>query len=230
MYVAALISGGKDSTLAFRRALKKNYKVRYLVTMIPRRENSWMFHFQNIHLTELFAEAVGIKLVTAKTTGIKEKELADLKRILSTLEIDGVVHGAISSLYQKARIDRICHELNLRSISPLWLNDPVKLLKEMISLNFEIIIVGVSAYGFDPSWLGRKITQTTIHDLIELNKKYQISPVGEGGEYETLVVYAPFFKGKIRLLKTEKIWENHSGYLLIQKAELLNDDFKNSSN
>jgi len=219
--LAALVTGGKDSTLALYRALKQGYEVKHLVTMLPQREDSWMFHFPNIHLTGLFAEAVGIPLVKAETAGIKEKELEDLKKLLSSLNIDGVVSGAISSQYQKKRVNKICRELNLRSIAPLWQENPIKLLKEMISLGFETIIVGVYAYGLNKSWLGRKIDSKTLEDLIELNKKYKVSPVGEGGEYETLVLDAQFFKKRIQLLQTEVIWKNHSGYLLVKRAELM---------
>ena len=94
-------------------------------------------------------------------------------------------------------------------------------MNEIVNLNFEVIIVGVYAYGFDQSWLERKINQTTLNDLIELNKKYQVSLVGEGGEYETLVLDTPFFTKRIRLLHVEKIWENDSGHLLVKKAELV---------
>lgn len=221
MYLAALVTGGKDSILALYRMLQRGYKVKNLVTMIPQREDSWMFHFPNIHLTDLLAEAIGIPLVKGKTVGIKEKELQDLKKTLSNLHVDGVVYGAISSQYQKKRIERICQELNLKSFAPLWQENPINLLKEMIDLNFQIIIVGVYAHGLDQSWLGRKINEETIEDLIELSKRYQISPVGEGGEYETLVINAPFFKKKIQLLKIERIWENHSGYLNVIEAKLV---------
>jgi len=180
-----------------------------------------MFHFPNIHLTDLFAEAVGIPLVKAVTAGIKEMELEDLRNLLATLDIKGVVSGAISSRYQKMRIEKICRELNLRSVNPLWQEDPIRLMNEIVNLNFEVIIVGVYAYGFDQSWLERKINQTTLNDLIELNKKYQVSLVGEGGEYETLVLDTPFFTKRIRLLHVEKIWENDSGHLLVKKAELV---------
>jgi len=221
MRVAALVTGGKDSALALYRALKRGCEVRYLVTMLPQREDSWMFHFPNIHLTDLFAEAVGIPLVKAVTAGIKETELEDLKNLLATLDIEGVVSGAISSQYQKMRIEKICRELNLKSVTPLWQENPKTLLEEIVNLNFEVVIVGVYAYGFDPSWLGRKIDSTTMNDLIELNKKYQVSLVGEGGEYETLVVDAPLFKKGIQLVKVERVWENHSGHLLVKKAEFI---------
>jgi len=221
MRVAALVTGGKDSVLALYRALKLGYEVKVLVTMIPQREDSWMFHFPNIHLSNLFAEAVEIPLVKAETVGIKETELKDLKNLLATLDVDGVVSGAISSRYQKIRIDKVCQELNLESIAPLWQENSMQLLKEIINLNFDVIIVGVYAYGFDHSWLGRKINSTTMKNLVELNDKYQISLVGEGGEYETLVLDAPFFKKRIQVLQAERIWENHSGYLLVKEAKLV---------
>ncbi len=221
MHVAALVTGGKDSALALYRALKQGYEVKYLVTMIPRRPDSWMFHYPNIHLADFFADAVDIPLVKGETSGVKEAELEDLKRLLANLKVDGVVTGAIMSQYQKKRIDRICRELNLKSIAPLWLENPQKLLAEIVELNLEVLIVGVYAYGFDVTWLGRKIDQETISDLIKLSEKYHISVVGEGGEYETLVLDAPFFKRRIQLVQTEKIWENHSGYLTVKKAKLV---------
>ncbi len=221
MRVAALVTGGKDSALALYRALKQGYEVKYLATMLPQREDSWMFHFPNIRLTDLFAEAVGIPLVKAETIGMKETELKDLKDLLATLDVEGVVSGAISSQYQKKRIDQVCRELGLDSIAPLWQENPVALLKEILSLNFEVIVVGVYAYGFDQNWLGRKFDSATVGSLIELNKRYGVSPVGEGGEYETLVLDAPIFKKRIKLLQVDRIWENQSGYLLVKEAKLV---------
>jgi diphthamide synthase (EF-2-diphthine--ammonia ligase) len=44
--------------------------------------------------------------------------------------------------------------------------------------------------------------------------------VGEGGEYETLVLDGTFFKKRIKVVEAEKVWKGQSGYLLISKAEL----------
>lgn len=220
--VAALVTGGKDSALALHRTLKKGYEVEHLVTMVPQREDSWMFHYPNIHMADLFAQAVGIPLVKAETSGIKEAELTDLKQVLARLDVDAIVTGAIFSQYQKKRVDEICQELGLKHISPLWHEAPLELLKETVTLNMETIIVGVYAYGFDETWLGRKINEDTIKDLVELNRKFQVSLVGEGGEYETLVLDAPFFKKKIQLIETKKIWEGQSGYSIVKKAVLVN--------
>ena len=220
MRVAVLVSGGKDSVLALHHILNKGYEVKCLVSMIPLRADSWMFHYPNIRLTDMLAKAVGIPLIKAETSGVKEKEVQDLKRLINKLDVEGVVSGAIASSYQKTRIDTVCRQLELKSVTPLWHEDPLDILKEILELNFEVVITGVYAYGFDRQWLGKKIDEDTVDALVRMNKKYQTSIVGEGGEYETLVLDAPFFKKRIKILESETIWENQGGYLSITRAKL----------
>ena len=224
MRLAALVTGGKDSILALYRAQKMGHTIEVLATMIPKRSDSYMFHFPNIHLTDHISRAVDIPLVKAETSGIKEKELIDLKKLLASLDVDGVVSGAILSSYQKERIGRICEELGLESVTPLWHQDPYNLMKELIDLKFKVIIVGVYAYGLDQTWLGKEIDTETLEKLVELNKKYQISLVGEGGEYESLVLDAPFFKKRIEIVQAEATYENLSGVLVVKEARLVDKD------
>jgi len=222
MRVAVLATGGKDSVLALHRVLNEGYEVSYLATMIPLREDSWMFHYPNIHLVDLFADAVEIPLVKAETSGIKERELEDLRRLIEKLDVEGVVSGAVASSYQKTRIERVCRQLRLKSVVPLWHENEMDILNEILDLKFEVIITGVYAYGFDREWLGRKFDEETVKALMELNRKYGVSLVGEGGEYESLVLDAPLFRRRIKIAEAEKIWENQSGYFLVTKAELEN--------
>jgi len=225
MKVAVLYSGGKDSTMALFLALKQGWDVIYLVTIFPEREDSWMFHYPCIELTKLQAKAIGIQQIVRRSSGEKEKELEDLRELLKDIrkDIDGVVGGAIKSEYQKSRIDGICRKLNLKSLAPLWHKDPEEVLKEIVKTGFETIITGVFAEGFDKSWLGRKIDEKCIEDLKELNKRYEIHFLGEGGEIESLVLNAPIFKKRIKILESEIIWDNRtqSGYLNIKKAKLV---------
>jgi diphthine-ammonia ligase len=221
MRLAALITGGKDSILALYRAQKMGHTIDVLATMIPERSDSYMFHFPNIHLTDYIAKALEIPLVKAPTSGIKEKELDDLKKLLASLDVDGIVTGAIQSTYQKQRIDRLCEELGIESVAPLWHQDPHELMKELINLKFKVIIIGIYAYGLDQTWLGKEITSESLEKLVELNEKYQISLVGEGGEYESLVLDAPIFKKRIEILEAEASYENNSGVLTIKEARLV---------
>jgi ABC transporter with metal-binding/Fe-S-binding domain ATP-binding protein len=188
--------------------------------MIPQREDSWMFHYPNMRLMDLFAEAVGLPLVKGETSGVKEVEVEDLKRLVAMLDVEGLVCGAIASTYQKTSVEQICKQLNLECVFPLWQEDQRKILEEILDLKFEVIITGVYAYGFSKEWLGRKIDVDAVKALIELNKRFGVSLVGEGGEYESLVLDAPFFRKKLKIVEAEKLWKGQSGYLLIRKAEL----------
>ena len=224
MRLAALVTGGKDSVLALYRAQKMGHTVEVLATMIPQRDDSYMFHFPNIHLTDYISRALEIPLVKAETSGIKEKELEDLKKLLAPLDVEGVVSGAVLSSYQKERIDRLCQELGLKSVAPLWHEDPLDIMKELIDLKFKVIIVGVYAFGLDQTWLGREINAETLEKLVELHEKFQISLVGEGGEYESLVLDAPFYKKRIEIVEAETSYANNSGVFVIKEAKLVNKD------
>jgi ABC transporter with metal-binding/Fe-S-binding domain ATP-binding protein len=220
MRVAVLATGGKDSTLALYKVMRRGYEVKCLVSMIPQREDSWIFHYPNMRLMDLFAEAVGLPLVKGETSGAKEVEVEDLKRLVAKLDVEGLVCGAIASTYQKTRIEQICQQLNLECVFPLWQEDQRKILEEILDFKFEVIIIGVYAYGFSKDWLGRRIDADAVKALVELNKRFGVSLVGEGGEYESLVLDAPFFRKKLKIVEAEKLWNGQSGYLLIKKAEL----------
>ena len=224
MQLVALVSGGKDSVLALYRAQQMGHEIKVLATMVPKRSDSYMFHFPNIHMTDYLAEALEIPLVKAETSGIKEKELDDLKNLIESLDVEGVVTGAIASVYQKKRIDNICDELGIKSVAPLWGQEPLALMNELLDLRFKVILVGVSAQGLDQTWLGQEITKETLQKLVGLNKKYQISLVGEGGEYESLVLDAPNFKKSIQIVDAETSYENNSGVYLIKQTKLVDKD------
>ena len=225
MRLASLFSGGKDSTFALYTAKKLGHEIKYLVTIFPENPESWMFHHPCVELTKLQAEALGIKQIIQKTKGEKEKELEDLEKALEKIkdEIEGVVSGAVSSEYQKSRIDKVCEELGLKSFTPLWNKNSEELLEEEVKSGFEIIITTVSTAGLDENWLGRKINLETIEELKKLSKKYGFNLTFEGGEAESLVLDAPIFKKKINILDFEKIWDNktNSGYIIIKNAKLI---------
>lgn len=221
MRVAVLYSGGKDSNYAFYWALKQGFEVKYLVSMVSESDESYMYHVPNIHLTELQARAIGIPLVKGFTSGEKEKEVKDLKAVLEGLKIDGVVAGALESEYQKRRVDRVAEELGIESFAPAWHRDPVDYMRELIEI-FDIVMVGVSAYGLDKGWLGRKIDGKALEELVRLHERYKVHVAGEGGEFETFVRDAPFFKAKIVFDEVEKKWSecNYSGVLEVKRAHL----------
>jgi ABC transporter with metal-binding/Fe-S-binding domain ATP-binding protein len=221
MKLAVLFSGGKDSNYALYWALNQGFDVKCLVSIIPERDDSYMFHKPCIEYARMQAKAIGIPLIQKKVSGVKEKEVEELEGILASLHVDGIVSGAVASQYQKTRIDNICTKLGLKSYAPLWNRDQEKVLEDIINAGFEFIIVGIAAEGLTEEWLGKKITQKSLQELKEIKKKYDIHLAGEGGEYETFTLNGPTYKKRILIKKTEKKMNSlNSGTLEIKKAVL----------
>jgi diphthine-ammonia ligase len=224
MRIGILFSGGKDSTLALHKAAEKEETV-CLITIKSKNPESYMFHTPNINLTSMQAEALNLPLVSKLTEGKKEEELADLEQAIAEAKqrfrIEGVVSGAVESVYQSTRVQRICHRLDLWCLNPLWKKNQQALLKELGEKRFRVIVSGVFAYPLDDKWLGKEIDTAMIERLLDLQRKYGISPSGEGGEIETTVLDAPMFKWRIEVVESSVEWQGNSGVYRIGKARLV---------
>lgn len=225
MRLASLFSGGKDSAYAMYKAMKDGHEIDVLITVSSENPESYMYHVPNIGLTKLQAEAMNLPIIFEVTKGVKEEELKDMKvaieEAIQKYDIEGVVSGAIYSNYQRKRIDDICNELGIKSLSPLWKRKPKDMLYEMVSEGFLIIISAVAAGGLGPEWLGRKINYDTIKELSDLHSTCYVCTAGEGGEFETLVLDAPFFEKKIKIIDAEKEWDGLSGVYNVKDAVLV---------
>ncbi len=219
MRVIVLFSGGKDSTYAAWWAVQQGWSVVSLLTALPA-EDSMMFHHPNAKWTRLSAEAMGLPHQFFDVGG--KEELESMKEALASFKgrVDAVVAGALASDYQKTRIDRICHELGFKSFAPLWHKDQENLLREMVREGFRITVVGCFAEGLGEKWLGREIDSRAVDDLSTLNKKFGVSPAGEGGEWESFVTDSPAHKSKVRIVWAERKWDRNSGIYNIRQAEL----------
>ena len=224
MKLGVLFSGGKDSTLALHKAAEKE-EVACLITVLSENPESYMFHTPNIHITALQAKAVDLPLITKITEGKKEDELKDLERAIADAVdqqgIEGVVTGAVESVYQAERVQRICNQLDLWCFNPLWKRNQRLLLEELIEKEFSVIISGIFAYPLDETWLGKQFDTELIDRLVKLEKDFSISPSGEGGEIETTVLDAPLFEKKIEILASERKAKGNSGVFKITKASLV---------
>ena len=224
MKLAVLFSGGKDSYLALQYA-SVDHKISCLLTLESEKEDSWMFHTPAIEWTKLQAKAMKIDHLISKTSGVKEEELDDLGSIIesaiSKYSIEGIVTGALASVYQSTRIQKICNDLGLWCFNPLWQMPQKQLLQELLSNKIESIITGIAAEPFDDTWLGRCIDSECVDDLMSLESKYRINPAGEGGEIESFVLNAPLFHKSVRIIESNKYYSNFTGKLEIKKALLI---------
>ena len=220
MRVAALYSGGKDSTYAVYVAQQRGWDVTGLVSILPEDPASMLYHVPDLHVVPLLAESMGIPLLQERAGAGEGAELDALHRGLSKAEVDGVVVGAIASDYQHSRVNAVAHDLGLRVFAPLWRLDQERLLRDYLDAGIEAVFTSVSAEGLGREWLGRKLDPEAVEELLDLHRRVGLSPCGEGGEFETLVTFAPMFSQRLEILRAETRWDGSAGTLQIQDARL----------
>ena len=193
---AALTSGGKDSILSCQKAIDSGKDIQYLVTARPKNRDSYMFHAANLDVVPVIAHVGNMKYVEIATEGNKEEELVDLESGLANLDVEGVIAGAVASEYQAERVKAITDRLGLELLTPLWHMDTELLLRE-VALRLDARIVVTAAEGLDTSFLGARIDETLILRLKRVAATRRINLAGEGGEYESITLNAPFYSRPI---------------------------------
>jgi asparagine synthase (glutamine-hydrolysing) len=223
--VAVLLSGGKDSVLAAHILAGMHYTLACAITIHSDNPDSYLYHTPNTDIVALQARAMRIPLLTARTLGEPELELAALRETLLTAKreyaITGVCTGAIGSHYQRERIERVCDDLGLTTYSPLWQMNQVHEIERLVREGYSVIFTKVAAEGLDASWLGQPLTRERIEKLKFLHEQIGLHPAGEGGEYESLVLDAPLFHERIQIKASEVIKDGVAATLTITDAVLV---------
>jgi len=224
--LAALYSGGKDSTFSIFKIRELGHEVVRLIAMIPSADDSLLFHYPNIGLTHYLAEAMQIPLTTfAVNKESKEGEFQALEQAIiqvkSDYDIQGIVHGAISSRFQNELFRRICSDNQLVMFTPLWNAIPLQYMYGLLSEKFDIKIVSVSAMGLGKDWLGKSLDTNSISLLESLSKKHGFDLAFEGGDAETLVVNCPLFTKKLDIKKAVVHWDGQRGIFEILEVTLI---------
>ena len=214
MKLGVLFSGGKDSTYAAWLAEKEGYKISCLISLWSKNQDSFMFHTPAIELTKKQAECMRIPLVVQETSGKKEIELKDLEKAIKLAikkyKIEGIVSGAVESVYQASRVQKICNKFKIECFNPLWQKNQLEILEDLVKNKFDVIISGVAAYPLEEKWIGRKMDKKFIEEMGILNEKYKISMNGEGGEFESLVLSCPLFKKKLDVKLKQVVGEGNT--------------------
>jgi uncharacterized protein (TIGR00290 family) len=166
------------------------------------------------------------QLTVESNSNDPDTEFKILEKILNEAKnkhgIEGVVHGGISSKYQKKFFTNVCDKLQLNIISPLWQKNQNEYMQSLIESKFRFIIVSVTSSGLDDSWLGKEITKSELPELEKLAAKHGFNLNFEGGEAETLVIDCPLFAFPLKIVKAKKIWDGYRGRFEILEAKLDN--------
>jgi diphthine-ammonia ligase len=197
-------SGGKDSCLACYKAIRQGYAVKHLLNFISRESKRGCFHGLQGKLLKFQADLIGIPLVQKEVSPDMEKYEEEFKAAVTELkgsEIGTMVFGDIYLLEHESWIERVCGDLKINALEPLWNTTPEKIIDEFVGLGFKAIIVSCKADIMGKEFLGRLVDK----DLAEELKKKGICPCGEKGEFHTLVVDGPIFRKPIKIVKAEAV-------------------------
>ncbi|EQD45866.1 ATP binding protein, partial [mine drainage metagenome] len=148
---------------------------------------------------------------------------ADSERLETALRTSSgpIVAGAIASSYQWSRLLKVASRLNRRAYLPLWGKEAATVVRAEISAGLDIRIVHVAAEPLTPDLLGLRLDPDRLADLECRGRgKTPVNVAGEGGEYETLVVDAPFFARRIVVESAETVADGSAARWVVRSAHL----------
>ena len=201
--------------------------------------NSHMYQTAGHALIPLYSQALGLPLYRAPITGhdvnrssayeipswsSKIDETEALVPLLKQVKeahpgANAVVSGAILSEYQRTRVESVCIRLGLVPLAWLWqwpflptpVPSPRGLLLDIAAAGLEARIVKVASGGLDERHLWGNLAEERFRErIVRAEYKYDIDVLGEGGEYETLVLKGPkgVWKGRLVVEKEERVKVN----------------------
>lgn len=205
MKVFASWSGGKESALATYKAILQGQRVSYLVNFISEDGVRSRSHGIKADVLDLQAKAIGIPIVQVKTSWEDYEE--NFKRVVTELKekgIEGGVFGDMDLEEHREWIERVCAELEIKPLLPLWGIEPGELLANFWSLGFKANVV---ATRLDEALLGKNLDEVLVAEIEKSNSH----PCGESGEYHTFVTDGPIFKKSLKVTtgtryKRDNVW------------------------
>jgi len=224
MKVIVSWSGGKDSCFACYRALAQGYEVSYLVNFISRELKRVSFHGTRAHLISRQAQATEIPLrqyTVPPDMALYEQRFKKAVSALKRSGVEGMVFGDIYLQEHRDWVERVCGELDITPLLPLWGMAPERVLSGFIEAGFEAVIISAKAHIFDEEWLGRRIDHSFLLDLRKLGQGKETDVCGEQGEYHTLVVDGPLFCKRLQVTYGARVQRDGCWFLDIPRCRLV---------
>jgi diphthine-ammonia ligase len=211
-------SGGKDGCFACYLAQQQGCQVSHLVNCVAKEYQRVNFHGTETRLVQMQGEAIGIPVFQQETThGNYEQDFKAAIRTLLPEGIKGMVFGDIYNDEHLAWVERVCADMGIEAVEPLWGQSTDDVIDQFLDAGFESVIVAADAKLIDEEWLGKKVDR----DFINYLKSKNIDPCGESGEYHTVVVNGPLFKRKIEITEEQTIRRGDHWFLNTLKYHLV---------
>ncbi len=199
-------SGGKDSCLACYKAINQGFNVKCLLNFISRESKRGCFHGLEGRLLQFQAARIGIPLVQKEVSSDMKNYENEFKAAVKELkdsdkDISAMVFGDIYLLEHQSWVERVCNEIRITPVEPLWNLDPEGIIRDFIDSGFKAVIVSCKAEVMGREFIGRQIDM----DLVKELKEIGVCPCGEKGEFHTLVVDGPIFDKPVEILESEVV-------------------------
>jgi len=208
-YIASW-SGGKDGCFACYEAMRQGYKISHLVNFISDELQRVRFHGTEAKLIQLQSQALGIPLLQKETTWKGyEQEFKKAVQSLIPNGVKGMVFGDIYLQEHKDWVERVCGELSIEAVEPLWGKNPEEVLSGFIDSGFEALIISAQSKFIGPEWIGGRVDRSFRNYL----RHRGIDICGENGEYHTFVVDGPIFRRRIEITQSRTIERDNYWFL-----------------
>ncbi len=203
-------SGGKDSTLALYRMIKKGYEpIALLITVKKDEDKSWTHGLSN-KLLQQVSESLNIPILRVECDVCEyEKEFEKILGIAKEMGARICAFGDIDIQEHKDWDINRCKNTGLKAEFPLWQENRESLVYEFIDSGFTTIIKTVNLKYLSQDFLGKKLTK----DVVRKIKETGSDPCGENGEYHTFVIDGPLFEFDIKFKNKGIVIENNYGHL-----------------
>lgn len=209
----ASYSGGKDSTLALYKAMKKGTAVGIVVMMEEEGDRS-RAHSLFKDILKAQAKAIGVPLYTGSANFKNyEKVFVEILKNAKDKGAEVLVTGDIDLPEEDCWHERVTDSIGLKLGVPLWKRDHKEVVKEFISLGFKTKVITIdTTQGMKDEDLGRILTFDYMKELEERG----IDSCGENGEFHTVTIGGPIFKEDIKVEDGEITSDGRYMYLKIE--------------
>lgn len=188
----AFFSGGKDGLYVVHLAERKGIEVPYLLTL--KTTIGLSPHWENLGALETLAEAMGKELLTFDM-GKGGEALAEF---IGSLGADYLIAGDVLLEDHLRWVERLAREAGVTPFEPLWGRDTGELAVEMLEAGFEYAIIAVKGEKLSKEWLGYTFRSVEALERF-LDSNPDVDPIGEMGEFHTVVLKCPLFEGSFKM-------------------------------
>jgi diphthine-ammonia ligase len=187
----ALFSGGKDSLLSMIKARQQGYIIKHLLFMVPTLPLPNP-HLINYHIVRRIADFIGIPITRVELEKGREQEtLAEAIRQYGS--IDALIAGDVLLEDHLKWHQEVCELARVELAEPLYGEDTLDLYEELFRYNIEFTIIATS-HQLPETLIGTKVHNGNKDYILRVLRAHLSDPIGEYGEYHTLVNYAPLMK------------------------------------